>query len=358
MKILHIGEFVRGGVATYIDELLCYQIQDTAITDLRLLLDLRSEGIVLTLGSENIYYYNYDRQSARVLTAIFQIRSYIRTFQPDIVHVHSSHAGFLTRFPYLLGFKRPKVVYCAHGWSFNMEIPSCQKRLLAFVEKTLARETDLIINVSRYEHDSACAYNLPAGKMTVICSGVRERKECAPALSLDNEFINLLFAGRFDKQKGLDILLQVFSKYRFEKIKLYLIGESVLGNMDINIPAEVVNLGWIDSDKIDSYYSSFDAVLIPSRWEGFGLVAVEAMRNHKPVIASRRCSLPELVTHGVNGYLFDPEDEPVLVDLLKQLDKTILRQMGQRAYEIYKERFSSQYMNSAIVNKYQQLLDR
>ena len=354
MKVLHIGEFVRGGVATYIDELLSYQLQDPAITDLNLLLALRSQGAKFSLASKHIHYYNYDRQSTRLLPAILQIHSFIKTFQPDVVHVHSSHAGFLTRIPYLLGLKRPKLIYCAHGWSFNMEIPPYQKSLLAFAEKILARKTDQIINVSRYEHHSACTYNLPVDKMTVIYNGVRERKqECVPALSLDNESINLLFVGRFDHQKGLDILLQVFSKHRFEKIRLYLLGESVLGNMNINIPPGVVNLGWVDNDKIDSYYSLFDAIIIPSRWEGFGLVAIEAMRNSKAVIASRRCSLPELVTHGVNGYLFDLENEPVLVDLLKQLDKTALQKMGQRAYGIYKEHFSSQSMNAAIVKKYQ-----
>lgn len=54
------------------------------------------------------------------------------------------------------------------------------------------------------------------------------------------------------------------------------------------IPDNVESIGWINHDEIDSYYSLFDAVIIPSRWEGFGLVAIEAMKNAKAIIVSNR----------------------------------------------------------------------
>ena len=50
------------------------------------------------------------------------------------------------------------------------------------------------------------------------------------------------------------------------------------------IPDNVESIGWINHDEIDSYYSLFDAVIIPSRWEGFGLVAIEAMKMLKPLL--------------------------------------------------------------------------
>ncbi len=354
MKVLHLGEYARGGLATYINELLVYQAKVPEITDLNLLLASRSAGAKFAIGPEHIYYYDFSRKISQALSAIIQIRKRILKLQPDIIHIHSSYAGFLVRAAYFFSPKRPKIIYCAHGWSFNMEISPYKKKLLAQIEKTLSWKTDLIINISRFEHDSACANKLPIEKMILVHSGVRPSQEAAePALSLDKDYINLLFVGRFDRPKGLDILLRFFVKYELDNIKLYLLGESVLDNCEINIPPGVVNLGWVDQEEMDSYYLSFDVVIMPSRWEGFGLVAIEAMRNGKPVIASNRGSLPEIVSHGINGLIFDLEDEPGLAALLQGMDKKVLQKMGQNAYKTYKERFSSQRMNEAIIKVYQ-----
>jgi glycosyltransferase involved in cell wall biosynthesis len=357
LKVLHIGEYARGGVATYINELVAYQAEILEITDINLLLASRSAGRKFNLNSENIFYYNFNRKINTVLLAIFQIRRHLKNLRPDIVHVHSSYAGLLARIACLFISETPIIIYCAHGWSFNMEISPLKKRLLVLIEKTLTWKTDLIINISRYENDSAYANKLPIHKMILIYSGVREKEEVdEPALSLDKNLVNLLFVGRFDKQKGLDVLLRVFNERRFNNIKLYLAGGSVLDSSNLNIPLEVVDLGWVDEEKIDSYYQSFDAVIMPSRWEGFGLVAIEAMRNAKPVIASNRCSLPEIVSHGINGYLFDLEDEQELVAILLGLDKKVLKEMGQQGYEIYKKRFTSSRMNAEVIQQYQRIL--
>ncbi|MEN6349292.1 MAG: glycosyltransferase [Syntrophomonas sp.] len=357
MKVLHIGEYARGGVATHINQLLAYQAKIPEITGLNLLLAARSAGEKFVLVPEHIYYYDFCRRLSQVLPAIVRIRKWILKLQPDIVHIHSSYAGFLARVACFLCLKRPKIIYCAHGWSFNMEVHPLKKRILAYIEKILSLNTSLIINISRYEHDSAAQNKLPMKKMIMVYNGVRERTEVAePALSLDNDCINLLFAGRFDRPKGLDILLRVFAGYQLKKIKLFLLGESVLGDLELNIPSDVVNLGWVYEDEIDSYYSLFDAVIMPSRWEGFGLTAIEAMRNGKAVIASNRGSLPEIVINGVNGYLFDLGDEQGLVELLRGLDKKTLQEMGRQGYRIYKEHFTGQRMNEAILQAYRKLI--
>lgn len=224
------------------------------------------------------------------------------------------------------------------------------------LEKILARNTELIINVSNYEYESACAFKLPAEKMVTICNGVRAAVERSNLmLPLDQDCINLLFVGRFDRQKGLDILLRFFARQQFEHIKLYLLGERVLDDQGLCIPPGVVNLGWVDNREIDSYYRLFDAVIMPSRWEGFGLAAIEAMRNRKAVIASSRGALPEIVSHGVNGYLFDLDDEDQLLTLLGQLSKTMLMDMGRKGYQIYKEKFSSLAMNEQVWEQYSRL---
>jgi glycosyltransferase involved in cell wall biosynthesis len=78
---------------------------------------------------------------------------------------------------------------------------------------------------------------------------------------------------------------------------------------------------------------------MPSRWEGFGLTALEAMRNGKPVIASRVGGLGELLIDGVNGIFIDPEDTEGLVVKLADLSKDSLRSMGGAASMIFSTGF-------------------
>ncbi len=80
---------------------------------------------------------------------------------------------------------------------------------------------------------------------------------------------------------------------------------------------------------------------MPSHWEGFGLVALEAMRNRKAVIASRVGGLPELVLDGINGRLMDIRDVPASRDLLAGLNKPELARMGEGRREIFDRGFTS-----------------
>lgn len=153
----------------------------------------------------------------------------------------------------------------------------------------LALKTDTIVNISLDEYTNSLKYHLPKNKSTIIYNGISDRSnDKRVSLEIEKDCINLLFVGRFDKQKGLDILIDIFKNNNLPKIKLYIIGEPVVSQAEFQFPQNVINLGWIDNKLLDSYYSDMDAVIMPSRWEGFGLVAIEAMKNRKPVIVSNR----------------------------------------------------------------------
>ncbi|WNY43474.1 glycosyltransferase family 4 protein [Bacillus cereus] len=222
----------------------------------------------------------------------------------------------------------------------------------------LALKTDTIVNISLDEYTNSLKYHLPKNKSTIIYNGISDRSnDKRVSLEIEKDCINLLFVGRFDKQKGLDILIDIFKNNNLPKIKLYIIGEPVVSQAEFQFPQNVINLGWIDNKLLDSYYSDMDAVIMPSRWEGFGLVAIEAMKNRKPVIVSNRGALPELINQEVNGYIFDLEKPNDLVDILLNLDKIELKEMGKRGRNIYEEKFTSNIMNRKIIEEYQKLVD-
>lgn len=354
MKVLHVCEYVNGGIATYLKEIITFQKQDKRIGEVSVALSqYKSER--LGLRGVAVYYYDYKRSPKNFFKAMKQIQQIIRRVDPDVIHVHSTFAGFFVRVPYFFKRKKVKIVYCAHGWSFLMDTGFAKKQLYGLIERMLARKTDRIINISENELSGSLKYHLPAKKLRVIYNGVRAdilNREFKPPLTLDSSKINLLFIGRFDAQKGIDLLINVFNRHAFAGIALYLIGNPVLDSPAIHLPANITSLGWIDHDLLDAYYRHFDAIIIPSRWEGFGLVALEAMRNHKAVLASNRGALPEIVVNGETGYLFDLDKPGDISRLLSAVNKAELKRLGENGYQRFVRRFSSRSMNEAIIEEY------
>lgn len=365
MKVLHIGEYVVGGVATYLNELVAYQRR---FFDVYLMMSDYNSASDFDLEPDHILRYEYRRHPKYFLQAMKHIRQAIKKIQPDIIHIHSSFAGMLARGLFFVFPQKASVFYCSHGWSFLMDTKPRLKRAYFMIEKILEFKTDFIINISRYELEQSVQLGMSPSKSRFVYSGLREKKSNpsfdanVPARwsSSDEEgVIRLLFVGRYDRQKGLDVLLDVLAKHPElqDLLRLYVIGDSVLENNEWHFPDNVVRLGWVDNAAIDRYYQQCDAVIMPSRWEGLPLVAIEAMKNRKAVIASNRASLPELVSHELNGYIFDLDQPKELLDILIKLDKKTLAAMGEVGRGIYLERFSADRMNEEFVSLYYEARD-
>lgn len=339
VKILHVSEYVNGGLATYLKTLLSNLQKYNDIENYLLISKYKSQQGWEDI-TKKVFYYKYKRSISNIFSAIKQIHDVIEDINPDIIHVHSTWAGLFVRLPYLFKKRKAKIIYQSHGWAFLMDTSKYKKNIYALVERILSIPTDKIINISNYEQNKAIKYGLDKNKMIMIYNGVEDKiNKSNLKLNWNDNKINLLFVGRLDRQKGLDLFLDVYDKMKLENIHLYVIGTSVLDN---NLPQNtecVTYLGWVDSKDIDEYYQVCDAVIMPSRWEGFGLVAIEAMRNSKPVIVSNRGALPELIKNNKNGYIFDMDDLNSLVSILSKLDKSKLKLLGINARKIFLENF-------------------
>jgi D-inositol-3-phosphate glycosyltransferase len=164
----------------------------------------------------------------------------------------------------------------------------------------------------------------------------------------------LLFVGRIEPLKGLDTLIEAIALMRkneaFENCPLCL---AVIGGdpqvSDEDMSAEMVRLqdlreqlgledlitflGKRSQDTLPYYYSAAEAVVMPSQYESFGMVALEAMACGTPVVASQVGGLAFLVQNGFNGFTV-PVDEPqalanCLVDLIQEPD--LREKMGKQA---------------------------
>lgn len=351
VRVLHISEFTKGGIETHLNEVLKYQSEKH---DIYLIAsEQNSNRNTLQISSDRLELYPYKRSPVYFLKAMQSIHKKIKEIQPDIVHVHGTFAGFFLRTLLFFKKKRPVVIYCAHGWAFLMDTQAWKRKVFAGIEKVLSLRTDCIINISEHEYQMSLHYGISAKKSVVVYNGVSDAPSSdALPFVVKKDKINLLYVGRFDRQKGFDLLLEVFNENPFADVNLYLVGDTVLKDFEYDYPMNAVKIGWVDNSEIDRYMKACDAVIVPSRWEGFGIVAIEALRNKKPVIASNRGALPEIIQHGVNGYIFDFDNKEELVGIILGLTKDRLDQMGKAGETIFYEKFHSDQMNKQIERLY------
>jgi glycosyltransferase involved in cell wall biosynthesis len=359
-RVLHVAETIMGGVTSYLQETIIYQASSLGAENIHLLVP--SDHAQELFGIEETMVTTFNRTGRNVASLIafsIALNSCLKSFKPTIVHLHSTFAGAIARPMLALSRPRPRIVYCPHGWAFLMDIPEWKRHCYAFIERALARLTDVVINISRYEDQQARAYGIAPDKCVVVRNAVSPRKPCPGLASspFDEAFINLLFVGRFDRQKGLDLLLRVMRRLQDSPIRLYVIGSSVHDAQAMQPPSNVTMMGWLPRSSLDAYYAAADGLVVPSRWEGFGLVAIEAMRAGTAVIASNRGSLPELVEHGITGFIFglNENDLGELEQTLRGLDKHRLRDMGSAAARHFEQCFTAESMNRGLLDVYADL---
>jgi glycosyltransferase involved in cell wall biosynthesis len=116
-------------------------------------------------------------------------------------------------------------------------------------------------------------------------------------------------------------------------------------------------VGYLQGVELASAFASADAFLFPSRTETLGLVLLESMAAGCPVVAANSGGIPDIVTDGVNGYLFDPRDENGLISATKRLltAKAEREELRQNA-RLEAEKWGWQAATQQLLNYYQQIL--
>lgn len=352
MKVLHFAETIKGGIASYWDEVIQYQVQRYGADNVLFLLPRAHVTSLERFSSRNYRVFEGRPRSVSGVLRYFQdLKSVVDDFKPDVVHLHSSFAGFVGRL--LLCFDRQvKVIYCAHGWAFGMETSPAKKGLFSFVERLLAMGSYRLICISNYEYRLALRFGLPEKRLALIPNGISDLE--TPPPGIEHTGIHLVFVGRLDRQKGADILMAAMQLLKRTDLKLTVVGDVVLdGGFAGGSTSNVVFAGWLERAGLQRLFAESDAVIMPSRWEGFGLVAVEAMRQSLAVLASDRGALPEIVEDGKTGMIFELSSES-LAKLLEGLDKESLTRMGLEGRRRFERHFVADRMNEAICRIYEQ----
>lgn len=132
----------------------------------------------------------------------------------------------------------------------------------------------------------------------------------------DNKRIEVIYVGQLIHRKGVDLLLEAMHPLfkQYPNLSLIVIGKSELGDSihelaaRLGVTDRVVFEGVMPSERIPGRLAGANLVVLPSRFDGWGMTVNEAFSVGTPVIVSDRCGSADLVQHEVNGYVFRGED--------------------------------------------------
>ena len=268
-----------------------------------------------------------------ILKLLYTIRQIIKNNEITIVHTHHRMAAFYIRLLKLFNSKLIHV-YTAHN-VFKDKLP-LYKFALGNAKSVAVGEA---VNKNLKE-------DVGITDSRVIYNGVvlKETDDQVDEI-ISYSGIKLGCIARLSEQKGLTYLLDAMSLLTVKDIRLFIVGDGELRNelenkvKELDLQDSVTFLGY--RKDIVECINSFDFCVLPSVFEGFGLVAIEAFMNSKTLVATDIPGLNEVVTNE-NGVLVPAKDPAALASAIDKLatDATLRQELASQAKKDYENKFS------------------
>ncbi len=284
-----------------------------------------------------------------------EVTARLRQASPDVVHLHSGRATWLgglaarrLRLPALTTRRMDRPV--SRGWRTRLIYECSVDRVAAISESVRQRLLD---------------GGVPEDRIQVVHSAVAPHRAKTPrdvlrkSLGVADDTPCLLVAAALVKRKGIDVLLSAVSTLADEgyTLTLWIAGEGSdrpsleRRSSELGLDGQVRFLG--QRDDVGDLLEACDVFVLPSRREGLGIAALEAMAAGRPVVATRVGGLAEAVIHEETGLLVPPEDPAALAEsLARSIGDLALR---ERLGAAGPERVTKTYSPHAMVDAYERL---
>lgn len=297
-----------------------------------------------------------ERDVGRITEIDAHLRTLIRDFRPDLVHLH--HLTYLAFFcERALGAHGAPLVVTRHEMLGRSASDSVARRIL--------RKADRVVCCSRAVlREMRELVPEVASRSSAIVNGLDPPPLSPSPLPVDPPVV--LALGRLVEQKGFDLAIAALPalRRRFPALGLVVAGEGPerealeRAAASCGVRDAVEFSGWISPDEVPRAIDRATVVVVPSRLgEGFGLTALEAAHMARPVVAARTGGIPEVVEDGSTGVLFEPGDVEGLADsvadLLARPDR--MMEMGRRARKRAREEFAMRRFTDAYDRLYREV---
>jgi glycosyltransferase involved in cell wall biosynthesis len=238
----------------------------------------------------------------------------------------------------------PHFVYTDHTHLENLNYAANKNNLYATtwiaLEKQIYQNAALTFVRSMNVQSSIVQdYRCPPEK--VVCVYAGSNAIVGSTKTQNTEYVqpHILFVGLDWQRKGGPDLVAAFQRVREKCPEAHL---TIVGaTPELHIPnCEVI--GQVKPEELDAYYQRASVFCLPTHLEPFGIVFIEAMTAHLPIVATRLGAIPDFVEEGRNGWLVEPGDVQGIADALLRLlqNPQTCRMFGEHSFRLTKDRYS------------------
>ena len=304
----------------------------------------------------------------RIIPFLYKhLRRTIKTVRPDVTHVQYMTPGAMViLLLWMMGLKN--IIATAHTAADIYK----DLRLIHFIQRHCVRAFTCITELAEHSFFGTSHLYTPQTAIkkrnhftihNTLPSSTSIIKSDAKS-NADNTHFTLGVVSRLEKIKGMDLVIPAFARVlkQHPHTKLIVVGEGSLRSamqqqaIDLGCTENITWVGRKPQEELPLWYSQMDIVLMPSRSEGFGLTAIEAMANGCVVVASNVGGLPEVVRNNVCGLLHKSEDIADMSAKISSLinNKEEYDQLQSQSHNEVKKYTFEQYAE-LINNLYEQL---
>lgn len=252
----------------------------------------------------------------------------------------------------------------------NLQASAFGARILNYFERVQCILSNRVITSTKPNRDiSSKCYGIGVRRIDIVPIGVPIPKQVRNSMQINNSILNILFVGRLEARKGVDILFKAIPVIfkRCPKISLYIVGrggDHIISSifsmgLGLDILSRIHCMSYVSDKKLmDELYSVCNLCIFPSRYESFGLVIAEAMSRGKVVISSKVGGITSLISDLNNGILIPPGNHKALADSVAICYKDIklMNRLGMAAREKAIRSFSHLHTSEIALDYYSSVI--
>lgn len=274
----------------------------------------------------------------------FEVRRKLKELDPNVLHMHSSFAGFIGRMATIGWRSDLRALYSPHCISFmRTDISHAKKIIFILLEAIASKGRGSYLACSRSE---AQAIEHSLKKPAILLENAVDVeyfiRECSqrPTTSQLHAPVTVVTAGGIRPQKGFHLFAEIAQRLSGGGFKFIWIGDGDNASKSVLEDAGVHVTGWRTRQQVRDAFHSSDIYLSTAAWEGMPISVIEAMAARLPVMANRCAGNVDVIEDGVNGLLFSGSDEAVSGLERLRRDSSLHSYLAEAGEQAARQRFA------------------
>lgn len=351
MTVLHVIEPFASGVTTFLVHLTAElrQHQHVIVHGCRTSVDTVEK--VKGRFSSAVRFIEWPAAQREIsfvadLRAFFALLRILRNTPADVIHLHSSKAGFIGRAACFV-LRKKNIVYTPHAAAFlRTDISSRTRSFYVLLEKLANRFGGIIVSCCTHEQKMYSSVGL---KTLCIFNGIPPAAHSVPIKSLTPSVCTV---GLITAQKNPMLFNRIAEHFKALRLSFVWVGD---GELRETLVSENIHVtGWLPAREIEVYRQAAMIYLSTSAWEGLPYAVLEAMQSGCCLVLTDTGGHQDVVVHGENGYLYQTADEAISILTRLQENPQEAIRMGNAAREL-SNKFSVSRMALAYNSLYIQI---